>query len=75
MSKFKKGYCVASVIFAALVIVFTLTVSFPGTVNATAVNPNGTTDGVVTGDDINDLQMGNDGETADAGADINKAFP
>lgn len=76
MSKFKKGYCVASVIFAALVIVFTMTISFPGTVNATTVNPdgNGTIDGAITGDDIKDLQMGNDGETADARSDINNGF-
>jgi flagellar biosynthetic protein FliP len=74
MSKLKKGYCVASVIFAALVIVFTMTISFPGTVNATTVNPNGTIDGTITGDDIKDLQMGNDGEAADAKSDINNGF-
>lgn len=74
MSKLKKGYCVASVIFAALVIVFTMTISFPGTVNATTVNPNGTIDGTITGDDIKDLQTGNDGETADARSDINNGF-
>ncbi len=74
MSKLKKGYCVASVIFAALVIVFTMTISFPGTVNATTVNPNGTIGGTITGDDIKDLQMGNDGEAADAKSDINNGF-
>lgn len=76
MSKLKKGYCVASVIFAALVIVFTMAISFPGTVNATTVNPDGneTIDGAITGDDIKDLQMGNDGETADARSDINNGF-
>lgn len=76
MSKLKKGYCVASVIFAALVIVFTMTIPFPGTVNATTVNPNGngTIDGTITGDDIRDLQTGNNGETADARSDINNGF-
>lgn len=76
MSKLKKGYCVASVIFAALVIVFTMTIPFSGTVNATTVNPNGngTIDGTITGDDIRDLQTGNNGETADARSDINNGF-
>ena len=74
MSKLKKGYCAASLVFAALVIVFTMTMFFPGIVSATSVNPNGTIDGVITGDDINDIQMGNDGETADAKSDINNGF-
>ena len=44
MTKFKKGYCVASFVFATLVIIFALFVSMPETVSATAAqsNPNHT---------------------------------
>ncbi len=65
MTKLKKGYCAASFIFAAFVIVFTLLLSMPKTVNATAVTPNQNNTGT-TG--------GSAAQRGDATSDINNGF-
>ncbi len=64
MSKFKKIYCIATVVFAALVIVLTLSMSFSESVNATNIEQGGLTEGIP---DRNN-------STADASADINDGF-
>lgn len=62
MSKFKKKYCVASFIFAMLVLVFTAVVSVPGKAYAAANNP-------VPG--VTDQQTGNTGGDQTAAQDNN----
>lgn len=70
MNKFKKKYCMASFVFATLVIMFSLMVTFPQTAYATTTDSN---DGI---DDssITDFNVENNGETADATSDINNGL-
>ena len=60
MSKFKKKYCIASFLFAILVIVFTLTAVLPQQVYATSAGTAGSMAG---------SQAGDTGTTQDATSD------
>lgn len=66
MSKFKKKYCIASFLFAMLVIVFTLTVALPQQVHATSAGNNN-----ITGTNQTDNATG---DAQDATADKNNGL-
>ena len=65
MKKFKKGYCIASVIFATVVLVLTLSMGFTQTAHATS--------SVTTPDDINQV-TGDEDQIGDAADDINNGL-
>ncbi len=71
MSKIKKVYCVASLLFATFVIIFIFAVSLPKDTYAKTVDADQDT---VTGDDINDLDSGTSAQTADATSDNNNGL-
>lgn len=68
MSKIKKGYCIASFLFAIFVLVLTFTAF---TQQDAYASTTGTTQGTVTGDDIDDLDSGTSTQVADASSDVN----
>lgn len=65
MKKFKKGYCIASVIFATVVLVLTLSMGFTQTAHATS--------SVTTPDDINQV-TGDEDQIGDAADDVNNGL-
>ena len=71
MSKLKKRYCLASFIFATLVVIFTLAVFLQNDTYAKAANANQTT---VNGSNINQPTSGTTGKVADAKSDINNGL-